>query len=235
MARSATCGRPTCYGDPGKVTDAEYHCATDDGGGVHTQLRRAQPRLRAAGGRRHLQRLDVRASASTRRRSLFWRPRPTYQTPTTDFADHADALEASCADLIGPADQQAEHRRRTPARHRPPTISAADCAAVTRLIAAVELRTEPTQCNFQPLLNQDASGPACGAGTARRPSATRTSRTDSRAGRATAEIVFPGGGAARGWPTTPRRAAHAGGTAGVCRRTRRRGSCTDGGGRLLGA
>ena len=24
-----------------------------------------------------------------------------YQTPTTDFADHADALRASCADLVG--------------------------------------------------------------------------------------------------------------------------------------
>ena len=27
---------PTCYGDPGKVSDAEYHCATDDDGGVHS-------------------------------------------------------------------------------------------------------------------------------------------------------------------------------------------------------
>ena len=27
---------PTCYGDPGKVSDAEYHCTTDDAGGVHT-------------------------------------------------------------------------------------------------------------------------------------------------------------------------------------------------------
>ncbi len=26
---------PTCYGDPGKVSDAEYKCATDDNGGVH--------------------------------------------------------------------------------------------------------------------------------------------------------------------------------------------------------
>ena len=32
---------PNCYGDPGKVSDAEYHCTADDGGGVHTQLRRA--------------------------------------------------------------------------------------------------------------------------------------------------------------------------------------------------
>ena len=27
---------PTCLGDPGKVTDAEYHCDTSDGGGVHS-------------------------------------------------------------------------------------------------------------------------------------------------------------------------------------------------------
>ncbi|MGH3307589.1 MAG: M4 family metallopeptidase, partial [Nocardioides sp.] len=27
---------PNCHGDPGKVSDAEYYCATDDGGGVHS-------------------------------------------------------------------------------------------------------------------------------------------------------------------------------------------------------
>ena len=27
---------PTCMGDPGKVTDAQYHCLTTDGGGVHS-------------------------------------------------------------------------------------------------------------------------------------------------------------------------------------------------------
>ena len=27
---------PTCYGDPGKVSDVEYFCETDDGGGVHS-------------------------------------------------------------------------------------------------------------------------------------------------------------------------------------------------------
>ena len=26
---------PTCLGDPGKVSDAEYKCDTDDSGGVH--------------------------------------------------------------------------------------------------------------------------------------------------------------------------------------------------------
>ena len=27
---------PTCYGDPGKVSDAEYICGTEDSGGVHS-------------------------------------------------------------------------------------------------------------------------------------------------------------------------------------------------------
>lgn len=27
---------PNCYGDPGKVSDAEFHCSTDDSGGVHS-------------------------------------------------------------------------------------------------------------------------------------------------------------------------------------------------------
>ena len=41
------------------------------------------------------------ASASTRRRNIFWHAQTDYLTPTSDFPDLADALEASCADLIG--------------------------------------------------------------------------------------------------------------------------------------
>ena len=41
----------------------------------------------------------------------------------------------------------------TPAGPSGQSISAADCAEVTDMIAAVELRTDPTQCNFQPALN----------------------------------------------------------------------------------
>ena len=44
-------------------------------------------------------------------------------------------------------------------------ISAPDCAAVASAIAATELRTEPTQCNFQPLLQQGL--PPCRAARAR--------------------------------------------------------------------
>ena len=32
---------------------------------------------------------------------LYWRAQSVYQIPTSKFPDHADALEASCTDLIG--------------------------------------------------------------------------------------------------------------------------------------
>ena len=44
------------------------------------------------------------------------------------------------------------------------TISAADCAQVAKAVDAVEFRTPPTQCNFQPLLAQDAPA-VCPPGT----------------------------------------------------------------------
>ena len=84
---------------------------------------------------------------------LYWRAQSVYQTPTTDFDDHADALEASCTDLIGQP-LKALSTSSTPAGPSGQTITAADCASVTAMIAAVELRRiRPTQCNFQPALN----------------------------------------------------------------------------------
>src|SRR3546814_9801540 len=42
-------------------------------------------------------------------------------------------------------------------------ISTDDCAQVAAMIKAVELRTEPVQCEFEPLL-PDEAGSACGEG-----------------------------------------------------------------------
>ena len=86
--------------DPGKVTDAEYHCAPRRRRRPH-ELGRAEPRLRTARGRRNVQRQTVRAIGMTKAAHLYWRAQSVYQTPTSDFNDHADALEASCTDLIG--------------------------------------------------------------------------------------------------------------------------------------
>ena len=106
-----------------------------------------------------------------------------YQTPTTDFADHADGLEASCTDLVGAADQQAEHRRRTPGPTRPHAITAADCAQVTNAIAAVRAAHGPDAVQLPAAAQAGRSRACCGAGHQhldRR--ARRTSRTAWPAG-----------------------------------------------------
>ncbi|GAB3260896.1 M4 family metallopeptidase [Nocardioides dilutus] len=159
---------PNCYGDPGKVSDAQYYCATDDGGGVHSNsgVPNHGYSLLVDGGTFNGQ--TVAGIGLTKAAHIYWRAQSVYQTPTTDFVDHANALETSCTDLVGdvvnglstagsPEDTDA------PAPLPDETIEAADCAEVTKMIAAVELRMEPTQCNFQPLLKP--GGPSlCGTG-----------------------------------------------------------------------
>jgi Zn-dependent metalloprotease len=154
---------PTCLGDPGRVTDAQYHCDTSDAGGVHTNsgIPNHGFALLVDGGTYNGQ--TITALGLVKAAHLYWRAQTVYQVPTTDFADHADALEQACQDLIGepllglttgpgPAPPSGE------------TIAAADCAEVSQMIAALELRHDPTeQCNFTPLL--DPTTPALCAGT----------------------------------------------------------------------
>jgi Zn-dependent metalloprotease len=144
---------PTCLSDPGKVTDAEYQCDTSDGGGVHTNS--GVPNhgfaLLVDGGTYDGQ--TVTGIGLTKAAHIYFRAQSVYQTPTTDFADHADALERSCADLIG-QNLQGLSVTSTPAGPSGQMISAADCAEVADMIAAVQFRHDPTeQCNFKPLLD----------------------------------------------------------------------------------
>ena len=150
---------PTCYGNPGKVSDPQYFCGHGRQRRRAHQLRRRQPRLLADGGRRRP--LTARPSAAiglTKAAHVYFRAKIAYQGPATDFADHADALEQSCADLTGvnlaslttgPVGSRSSRRRiatRSPRRS-----------------LAVEMRTPPTQCNFQPLLAQNPPA-VCPAG-----------------------------------------------------------------------
>jgi hypothetical protein len=146
---------PTCLQDPGKVSDAEYHCATSDGGGVHTNS--GVPNhgfaLLVDGGMYNG--VTVSAIGLTKAAHLYWRAQSVYQTPTSDFDDHADALQASCADLIG-QNLKSLGVTNTPTGPSGQAITAADCQAVTAMIAAVELRRDPTQqCNFTPMLDKN--------------------------------------------------------------------------------
>jgi Zn-dependent metalloprotease len=155
---------PTCMGDPGKVSDAEYHCsATTDAGGVHTNS--GVPNhgfaLLVDGGTYNGH--TVAAIGPVKAAHLYWQAQSVYQTPSSNFNDHADSLQASCNDLLGDP-LEGLSTTSTPAGPSGQSITAADCAAVDEMIEAVELRVDPTaQCNFQPLLRQNE--PALCTGT----------------------------------------------------------------------
>jgi Zn-dependent metalloprotease len=140
---------PNCYGDPGKVTDSLYQCAATDGGGVHTNSgvdNRAYS-LMVDGGTYNSQ--TVTGIGLTKAAHVYFRAKIAYQHPASDFADHADALEQSCSDLTG------VNLASFAGGPSGEVISTADCSQVAKAILATEMRTPPTQCNFQPLLAQN--------------------------------------------------------------------------------
>ena len=153
---------PTCYGDPGKVSDAEYKCSTDDSGGVHgnSGVPNHGYALLVDGGTYNG--VAVEGIGMDKAANLWWRTQTDYLTPTSDFTDMADGLDAACTALIGQPINQLSTKRLTPGAAADP-ITSADCAQVTAMEAAVELRKEPTQCNFRPLLDKNAPS-VCGKG-----------------------------------------------------------------------
>lgn len=152
---------PTCAGDPGKVSDAEYHCDTSDAGGVHTNsgVPNHAYALLVDGGT--FNNVTVSGIGLDKAAAIYYGA-SLLQTPTSDFTDHADALATSCSVLVGqPRHQLSTAPDATPVEAAP--ITAADCAQVDNAAAAVELRREATQCNFQPLFKPGS--PTCGEGS----------------------------------------------------------------------
>jgi hypothetical protein len=89
----------------------------------------------------------------TKAMHIYYRTNATYLTNISDFADLADALDQSCTDLIGVNLQDPD-----PNSGGGPSgeiITAADCTELAEASLAVELRTEPSQCGFQPMLDPD--------------------------------------------------------------------------------
>ena len=155
---------PTCYGNPGKVSDAQYSCGPNtqagDNGGVHNNsgVPNHAYALLVDGGSYNGQ--TVFGIGLTKAAHIYYRAQSVYQGPASNFADHADAIGQSCTDLTGV--NLANLKTGAPSGE---VISATDCAEVAKVALAVQLRTPPAQCNFQPLLAQ--SPPAlCPAGPA---------------------------------------------------------------------
>ncbi|WP_460809944.1 M4 family metallopeptidase [Nocardioides salsibiostraticola] len=155
---------PTCYGHPGKVTDAEYRCdpTLADSGGVHSNsgVPNHAYALTVDGGDYNGQ--TMAGIGLDKAAAIWFRAQTNYLTPGSNFVAAADGLEASCADLIGQSiNTLTTTPDATPILAEP--ITASDCGTVTAAITATEMRTPPAKCDFQPLL--EAGSPAvCGEG-----------------------------------------------------------------------
>jgi Zn-dependent metalloprotease len=151
---------PRCFGNPGKVSDTfEYTCSTADGGGVHTNsgVPNHAYALLVDGGTYNGQ--TITGIGLTKAAHIYFRAESVYQGPDTDFAEHADALDQSCSDLIGT--NLADLTTGAPSGQ---IISASDCAQLAKVALAVELRSPPAHCNFQPILAKNPP-PLCDAGS----------------------------------------------------------------------
>lgn len=151
---------PTCYGNPGKVSDTQYVCVFDgDNGGVHSNsgVPNHAYALLVDGGVYNGQ--NIAAIGLTKAAHIYYRAQTVYQGPASGFADHADAIEQSCADLTGQ-----NLKNLLTGAPSGEVINASDCAQVAKAALAVELRTPPTQCNFQPVLAKTPP-PMCDAGS----------------------------------------------------------------------
>lgn len=157
---------PTCYGHPGKVSDAEYNCdpLLSDAGGVHSNsgVPNHAYALSVDGGTFNGQ--TITPIGLDQAAAIWWRAQTEYLTPTSNFTTAADALESSCADLVGqPINELTTAEDATPVAADP--ITAADCTELEKVLLAVEMRTPVVKCNFQPLLDKDTPE-LCGPGFA---------------------------------------------------------------------
>ena len=146
---------PTCFSDPGKVSDGQYHCTTTDGGGVHTNsgVPNHGYALLVDGGTYNGH--TVAALGLTKAAHIYWRAMSTYQVPASDFADHADSLLQSCADLVGVALSDPWTGGASGQ-----TITTANCSAVSVAMLAVEMASQPS-CIFTTLLRPDPAPRVC--------------------------------------------------------------------------
>jgi Zn-dependent metalloprotease len=149
--------RPACFGDPARVSDPYYACGEDDSGGVHSNsgISNRAFSLLADGG--SFNGVSVAALGLTKAAHIYWRAMETYQGPATGFTDHAGLLELACADLVGTVlgDLISGQSSGT-------VLSSADCEQVSLAMTAVEMRRQPEQCRFEPILapNPPAAGPS---------------------------------------------------------------------------
>lgn len=182
---------PTCYGDPGKVTDAEYVCGTEDTGGVHSNsgvINHGYTFLVDGGT---FNGVTIEGLGFTKSLAIYYRAMTEYQTEISNFVDHADALESSCTDLIGQT-LKVPSTDPSDSVDSPDQIEAADCAQVTSMIGAMDMRLDPTdKCNWEQLLLPGVEA-GCGEGFTTKTVFSEDFEGDLSGWTQTADSVFGG-------------------------------------------
>ena len=113
---------PTAFGDPGKMTDPQFWCDPQDGGGVHSNsgVPNHAYALMVDGGTYNSK--TISGIGLTKAAKIQYRALSTYLTSGSGFLDDYAALNQSCTDLVGSSG-----------------ITAADCTQVNNALLAVEI------------------------------------------------------------------------------------------------
>jgi hypothetical protein len=140
--------------DPGKVSDIEYVCDFGDGGGVHTNSGVPNHAYAMLVDGKTYNGVTIRGIGLTKAAHIYYQAMTAYQVPATKFADHEQALKASCNDLRG-----INLKELFTGAPSGKVITAGDCDQVAKVARAVEFSKPPT-CKFTPLL-ADKAPPVC--------------------------------------------------------------------------
>lgn len=141
---------PNCLGGPGKVSDPEYQCDSDDHGGVHvnsTVVSHAYAILVDGG---YYNGYQVEGMGLTKAAHLFWHAQRYYLSRTSDFAVLADALTAAYLDLQDAALPVLSLTAGGANEYE--YLTNADSLSLQQVIAAVELRQLPDCEDFKGVL-----------------------------------------------------------------------------------
>lgn len=144
---------PTCYGNPGKMSDTLYYSCDiypgSDNGGVHVNsgVPNHAYALLVDGGTFNGQ--TISAIGLTKAAHIYYRAQAVYQVPNSNFADHADSIEQSALDLATGQTVLADLKTGAPSGE---VVTAEDVTQVKNAMLAVEMRKSAPQCGAVPVL-----------------------------------------------------------------------------------
>jgi Zn-dependent metalloprotease len=156
---------PEAFNDPGHVSDRFYACGTGDGGGVHTNSGVPNHAFAMLVDGKTYNGVTVEGIGLVRALNIYVRAMDVYQVSSTNFAQHEQALVASCQDLVGLPLNNLSTTSALGTVAPGVTITQQTCQQVERAMLAVEMGKEPTQCGFRKLLDPNTPEECGGSST----------------------------------------------------------------------